>query len=166
VFRDIRLRFPHYKIAIFYISASENTIRDRIRKRAEETGRDIPETQIVRSLVSPEKSIRMLAPLSDLVIRIENEAHIRLVSVEDYSGNWRRGLESHFGSIQRASLTFPEALGPLYLEHTAFRNHPFIKVENSSSNILSAHVTYEGLLTLKVMFRCCYCLRFIFHFAA
>merc|ERR1711957_415701 len=31
-FEEIRLRYPHYKIAIFYVTASEATIRMRIAK--------------------------------------------------------------------------------------------------------------------------------------
>ncbi len=38
VLDDIRERFPHYRIAIFYISASEETIRARIQIRADVTG--------------------------------------------------------------------------------------------------------------------------------
>ena len=33
VFDDHRKRFPHYRIAIFYITASEATVRSRIAKR-------------------------------------------------------------------------------------------------------------------------------------
>jgi hypothetical protein len=34
VFDDHRKRFPHYRIAIIYISASEATVRSRIAKRS------------------------------------------------------------------------------------------------------------------------------------
>ena len=37
-------------ISIFYISASEQAIRQRIKVRAEQTGRDVPEHLIVASL--------------------------------------------------------------------------------------------------------------------
>lgn len=87
IFDDIRQRFPHYRIAIFHISASEATIRQRIAKRTKETGRSIPEIQIIRSLENPENSIRLLAPKTDLVVRIWNESSIVLKSVEDHSGS-------------------------------------------------------------------------------
>lgn len=58
VFRDIRRRYPHYRIAVLHISASEATVRERIKRRSAATGRNIPESQIVRSLVSPEQSIQ------------------------------------------------------------------------------------------------------------
>lgn len=37
-------------ISIFYINASEQAIRQRIKIRAEQTGRDVPEHLIVASL--------------------------------------------------------------------------------------------------------------------
>jgi hypothetical protein len=37
-------------ISIFYISASEHAIRQRIKVRAEQTGRDVPEHLIMASL--------------------------------------------------------------------------------------------------------------------
>jgi hypothetical protein len=43
VFEDIRHRYPHYKISIMYVYAHEAVIRERIKTRAERTGRDIPE---------------------------------------------------------------------------------------------------------------------------
>lgn len=119
VFDDIRARFPHYRIAIVYITASEATVRKRIHARSLKTGRMVPESQIVRSLESPEKSISLLAPKTDLVVRIVNEEAIELKSVEDHSGNWYRGLQKHFGSIAYQRPPFPEWLGPLYLEPTS-----------------------------------------------
>ena len=59
VFQDIRTRYPHYRIAIIHITASEKTIRERIARRSKATGRSIPESQIVRSLECPERSIRV-----------------------------------------------------------------------------------------------------------
>jgi hypothetical protein len=41
VFRDLHRRFPHYKIAIFEVGASEPIVRERIAARALETGRDV-----------------------------------------------------------------------------------------------------------------------------
>mmetsp|Transcript_2746 Transcript_2746/g.4127 ORF Transcript_2746/g.4127 Transcript_2746/m.4127 type:complete len:779 (+) Transcript_2746:248-2584(+) len=126
-FEDIRNRFPHYRIAIIYITASEETIRQRIAYRTEKTGRNIPESQILRSLKSPENSLKILAPLTDLVVRISNENSITLKSVEDYSGNWHRGLGRHFGHISHQPKLFPESLGPLYMEKTSLMGTPFME---------------------------------------
>jgi hypothetical protein len=89
-----------------------------------ETGRTIPESEIVRSLQSPEESIRLLAPKTDLVIRIINETSIILKCVEDHSGNWYRGLHKHFGVISHQHPHFPDWLGPLYFEDTSLVGYP------------------------------------------
>eukprot|EP00435_Cladocopium_sp_Y103_P021565 s2789_g5.t1 len=92
VFRRIRQTHPHYRISIFYISASEHAIRQRIKVRAEQTGRDVPEHLIVASLQAMDKSLNTLTPLCDFVARINNEGHEpTLVAFEtvDTKGNWR-----------------------------------------------------------------------------
>lgn len=125
IFEDIRKRFPHYRIAILYISASEATIRGRIAKRTAETGRSIPESQIRRSLQCPESSLAKLAPYTDIVARIWNENAIQLKCVEDYSGNWYRGLGRLFNAVETDELKFPHSLSTLYLEKTSFLGTPF-----------------------------------------
>eukprot|EP00438_Fugacium_kawagutii_P036043 Skav225009 [mRNA] locus=scaffold957:142168:145084:+ [translate_table: standard] len=112
VFRRIRQTHPHYRalsqtsmqmlavslmsairISIFYINASEQAIRQRIKIRAEQTGRDVPEHLIVASLqAAMDKSLNTLTPLCDFVARINNEGHEpTLVAFEtvDTKGNWR-----------------------------------------------------------------------------
>jgi hypothetical protein len=131
-FEDIRLRFPHYRIAIFYIAASEATIRSRIAKRTAETGRSVPESQVLRSLQCPETSLVTLAPLTDIVARIWNENRIELKSVEDYSGNWDRGLGRLFTNIEIEELKFPHSLGTLYLEKTSFLGAAFVSILDRS----------------------------------
>lgn len=134
IFEDIRKRFPHYRIAIFYISASEPTIRARIAKRTAETGRAIPESQVLRSLRSPEDSLKKLAPLTDIVARIWNENAIQLKCVEDYSGNWFRGLGRLFNAVETEELKFPHSLSTLYLEKTSLRGEPFSAVLDRTRN--------------------------------
>ena len=72
VFRDVRTRFPQYKIAIFEVSASEAVVRRRIARRAAATGRDVPEHLIKASLASVSTSLDILTPLADFVARIDN----------------------------------------------------------------------------------------------
>ena len=76
-FRSIRRRFPHYKIAIFEVGASEEVVRHRIKKRAAQTGRDVPEHLIVKSLESVASSLNILMPLADFVARINNDGETR-----------------------------------------------------------------------------------------
>ncbi|CAE7706595.1 Swap70, partial [Symbiodinium microadriaticum] len=150
-FDDIRKRFPHYRIAIIYITASEATVRARIAKRSRETGRNIPESEIVRSLQSPEESIRLLSPKTDLVIRITNESTIKLSCVEDYSGNWHQGLYKHFGVISHQHDSFPDWLGPLYFANTSLVGEPFVTLalptslgEEYGREILTGFMEKEG----------------------
>ena len=116
VFKSIRRRFPHYKIAIFEVSASEEVVRQRIKQRAALEGRDIPEQLIVQSLASVADSLNILMPLADFVARINNEgpspslrAYIRV----NADGNWSH-IKRRFARPERAG-SFPGALSPLLL---------------------------------------------------
>ena len=151
IFSDIRDRFPHYRIGIFYIAASEATIRARIKKRSEETGRSVPESQILRSLENPEKSLRELAPKTDLVVRIMNEDSIVLKSVEDHSGNWARGLGQIFSGVKGRQLTFPDALESIFLDKTSLVGNSFSSatprdaVDSTKNGLFKVEISEEGL---------------------
>jgi hypothetical protein len=70
----------------------------------------------------------MLAPYTDIVARIWNENTILLKCVEDYSGNWYRGLGRLFNGVETEELKFPHSLGTLYLEKTSFIGTPFAPI--------------------------------------
>jgi len=111
VFRRIRQTHPHYRISIFYISASEHAIRQRIKVRAEQTGRDVPEHLIVASLQAMDKSLNTLTPLCDFVARINNEGHEpTLVAFEtvDTKGNWRV-ISDRFARTYYDPSAFPQS---------------------------------------------------------
>lgn len=136
-------------MAIIHISADEDVIRARIKKRGEETGRFIPENELVNSLLSPDISIRKLAPLCDLVVRFRNNGDTpRLLSVEDHSGNLQRGLYRHFGVITRQIMPFPGGLGPLFFENTAMTGRPFTKI-GEASPYQPYYPEFEGCLLVK-----------------
>eukprot|EP00321_Phaeocystis_globosa_P008645 CAMPEP_0118847456 /NCGR_PEP_ID=MMETSP1162-20130426/92975_1 /TAXON_ID=33656 /ORGANISM="Phaeocystis Sp, Strain CCMP2710" /LENGTH=759 /DNA_ID=CAMNT_0006779647 /DNA_START=476 /DNA_END=2755 /DNA_ORIENTATION=- len=114
VFREVRLRFPHYQIAIFEVGASEAVVRERIAKRAKETGRSVPEHLIKASLASVASSLEILTPLCDFVARINNDketpqlrAYIRV----DSQGNWGE-VSSQFAR-PASDAAFPNSLPPL-----------------------------------------------------
>jgi hypothetical protein len=112
----------------------------------------VPEHQILRSLASPENSIKILAEKTDLVVRIWNEDTIILKSVEDHSGNWFRGLEPHFQCIAKPKLDFPLSLGPVYYENTSLVGHAFLPVHidiNGQCNEPDDD-TVEGYVVIKV----------------
>eukprot|EP00434_Breviolum_minutum_P003629 symbB.v1.2.003196.t1/scaffold158.1/size292703/9 len=111
VFRRIRHTHPHYRISIFYINASEQAIRQRIKVRAEQTGRDVPEHLIVASLQAMDKSLNTLTPLCDFVARINNEGHEpTLVAFEtvDTKGNWRV-ISDRFARTYHDPSAFPQS---------------------------------------------------------
>lgn len=104
----IRKLFPQYRIAIISISAPEQMIADNIKRRAIETGRDIPEElQRASSLDEIGKGVQRLTHLVDLVASVVNtpvsdttrdaKPVLRFVSMVDRSGNWDliRELASH-----------------------------------------------------------------------
>ena len=50
VFDQIRQHHPNYSIAIIYVYASKETVFARARRRGEETGRFVEESEILDSL--------------------------------------------------------------------------------------------------------------------
>ena len=133
------------------MSADEDVLRARIKKRGELTGRMIPEKDILSSLANPDISIRKLAHLCDLVVRFQNNGDTpRLLSVEDHSGNLQRGLYRHFGVITRQLMPFPQGLGPLFFENTAMVGNPFKKIGEATS-YQPYYPEFEGCLLVKVL---------------
>ena len=95
-------------IAIILISATEELIEDNIKRRAKETGRDIPdELRQATSIDEIGEGIQRLTHLVDLVASVSNtpagdegrdaKPELRFVSMVDRSGNWDliRTLTAH-----------------------------------------------------------------------
>jgi len=117
VYDDIRERFPRYRIAIFYVYASEKTIRARVKSREEKTGRGVPEQELVDSMEAPDKSLGMLVSKVDFIARIDNNYAVpRLAAFEtvDASGSWN-ALKSKFAYTQAHPSEFPASLAPIWL---------------------------------------------------
>jgi len=126
VFKDIRERFPMYKLAIFIVEAEEQEIRNRIQKRGEETGRFVPEQMLASSLMTGQRAMNKLLPLCDFCARIDNSGDTpRLLSFEtiDRSGNWAV-LKNQF-QTQSSIRDFPDALAPLLLTATPLEMSDF-----------------------------------------
>jgi hypothetical protein len=138
VFEDLRFRFPQYRIAIFYVHASEAAVRKRIAMRAETTGRAIPESLIKASLESPDHSLAILTPKSDFVARISTELPIPALEAFEYvdcSGCWEI-VRKRFGQLHPSSNEFPRSLAPLYLQRTTF-DSGFILISESEKEKLT-----------------------------
>lgn len=121
VIERIRATHPAYKIAIFYVYASEAVARRRARARAALTGRVVPESVFKSSLEAPAESLRLLTPYVDFLARISNEDDGRppkLVAFEavDSSGDLaviRRCFADSEPDDEFAH--FPQRRGPLRL---------------------------------------------------
>jgi len=136
-FQEVRARFPFYRIAIFYVTAPEAAIRERIKHRAEATGRDVPEHLIQASLASMDKSLNTLTPLCDFVVRISNEGAIpvlRACETIDTSGAWQV-ITDRLTRKAGGPGSFPNALQPLTL----------CKVDAEHSKLLQSDIKSHSL---------------------
>lgn len=75
VFAQVRRDHPDYQIAILYVTADEEQIAARVRKRAELTGRHVPEAEIRDSLQRVPRSVAALAPCAHFLAVIDNSRH-------------------------------------------------------------------------------------------
>eukprot|EP00747_Dinoflagellata_sp_TGD_P100635 gnl/TRDRNA2_/TRDRNA2_168095_c0_seq1.p1 gnl/TRDRNA2_/TRDRNA2_168095_c0~~gnl/TRDRNA2_/TRDRNA2_168095_c0_seq1.p1 ORF type:complete len:658 (-),score=120.45 gnl/TRDRNA2_/TRDRNA2_168095_c0_seq1:116-1906(-) len=117
LFQDFKERYPYYRIAIFYIYASEERARARIEARRKATGRSIPEEKIAKSLQGAKSSVLELTPYVDFVARIENNGPapiLRATEVVDRSGSWD-AIARRFAQRQPRAKDFPGAMAPLNL---------------------------------------------------
>jgi hypothetical protein len=116
VFRDLRRRFPRYKLAILEVGASESVVRYRVARRAELTGRMVPEHLILESLRSVASTLELLTPLVDFVARVNNDLDVPVLRAYirvDSRGHWGV-LQKQFAQSASAS-DFPGSLAPLHL---------------------------------------------------
>ena len=142
VFDGIRRRFPQYRIAIFYVFASETTVRARIKNRSESTGRSAPEELIKQSLEAPDRSLGILTSKCDFVARICSESRVPVLTAFEYidhSGNWNI-LKKRFGSTSPSPSEFPQSLSPLFImrtqlseKHILLNTDDRIRISNYSS---------------------------------
>jgi len=77
-FKNIRKRFPHYRIAIVNVHCSDGKIFSRAAQRGNQTGRYISDEKLHKSIKKTRISISALAPLADLVVKVDNEAEMLL----------------------------------------------------------------------------------------
>mmetsp|Transcript_19845 Transcript_19845/g.41786 ORF Transcript_19845/g.41786 Transcript_19845/m.41786 type:complete len:438 (-) Transcript_19845:67-1380(-) len=98
--KRIRKQYPQYRIAIISISAPQEMITSNIKRRAKETGREIPdEMRQAANSDAIRHGVIKLTHLVDLVASVRNtpaneesgkiaEPVLRFVSMVDRSGNW------------------------------------------------------------------------------
>jgi len=143
VFEDIRLRFPEYSIAIFYVHAPPALVRQRISIRTIETGRKIPENLILECLKANHDSISFLGDKVDFVARILNgKSKIPVLETfesVDRSGNWDR-LRVKFDNKVSQQQAFPKGLGPLILMRTNITEPNLVFDKQQLEDISSSRV--------------------------
>lgn len=72
VFAHVRRAHPRYQIAILYVTANEEQVAARVRRRAELTGRHVPEAELRDSLLRVPRSVAALAPCAHFLAVIDN----------------------------------------------------------------------------------------------
>ena len=99
---NLRLRYPHYRVALFYVDADEAVVRRRVTARAARFGeRDVPEEVLAASLAAPPNTLRALTPHVDFIARIRNDDDptggpnaaptLEALETVDTSGDWLCG---------------------------------------------------------------------------
>ena len=68
----VREAHPGYRLAIVYVKADDDVVLERVRRRAEMTGRAVPEAEVRDSLARVPKSVEVLCPLVDFLAVIDN----------------------------------------------------------------------------------------------
>ncbi|CAM9804924.1 unnamed protein product [Ectocarpus fasciculatus] len=108
VFEDIRKTHPTYRIAILYVHASEEQVLERARRRAEETGRVVPEAEIKDSLYRVPRTVAILMPKADFVAHIKNDGEQpRLTGFCDWQG-CHRNILGGWNEVKDRFATLPE----------------------------------------------------------
>jgi len=72
VFRDVRERFPRYRIAIVYVHCAPEQVHAQAARRGLETGRVVPRPMVEKSIRMTRRSINILAPLADFAAHVDN----------------------------------------------------------------------------------------------
>lgn len=116
VFADIRSRYPHYRIGIIAVVASEQTIRERIEKRRARTGRGAPEHLWKESMTAPQRAFFYLGPQCNWLVRVDNEVRPTLTCFHqvDHSQDWGI-IKRHFAKYEPEPHEFPRAMSPIPL---------------------------------------------------
>jgi len=85
VFDMLREKWPMYRIAILYVYADKEVVMARAKMRAEDTGREVPTTELLDSIEKVPLSVNFLSPKADFTAYISNNpssAEPRLVKTE------------------------------------------------------------------------------------
>jgi hypothetical protein len=113
---DIRRRYPHYSIAILEVCAESEAIFERVARRAQATGRDVPREEVLDSIGRVPRSVAALCDLCDFSVKIDNSqsaprllkycdadcCYMAKAADEDLSMGWEE-LRKRFGLTPSAT---------------------------------------------------------------
>ena len=117
---DVTERYPHYQVAIIEVQATTSVIFQRIAKRAAETGRDIPQEDVLDSIERVPRSVAALCDLVHFYARVDNSSYdggapkltkfcdqeiCYVMSSEDDVGKGWSEIRRRFGAEKRLSVS-------------------------------------------------------------
>jgi hypothetical protein len=112
--KNVKNKYPWYKIAIFYVYCRDETVFQRAESRGKVTGRYIPKDILAKAITNTRISVEKLSPLADFVVHIDNDGTSpKLNLFEDRSGSFR-AISERF-RVKPPEGKFPDVLSPLYL---------------------------------------------------
>jgi len=109
VFRDIRKRFPKYRIALIYVYCDPEQLHQRVHKRSRMTGRMVPRWKMEESIRRTRESVDVLSPLTDFSAKIDNNSNIPWLEVCQDQSHSFSSLRSQF-QLGKETKQFPQAL--------------------------------------------------------
>ncbi|KAL3921547.1 MAG: hypothetical protein SGILL_002691 [Bacillariaceae sp.] len=112
LFHRIRTDFPQYRLVILYVSATSETIKSRARRRAEKTGRAVPEDLLQESIDQVPKSVAALAPLTDHTFEVSNDDGAPMIVKECAPDREENGAHSSVMTEETTWETFRKVWQP------------------------------------------------------
>ncbi len=94
VFQRIQKEHPHYRIAIFHVTAEDSVVFDRALRRAQATGRHVPRDEIEDSLRRVPVAVELLSPHARFVATIDNTESVPCLIRWLDNGGPRRWVET------------------------------------------------------------------------
>lgn len=144
--QEIRRRHPHYRVALIYVHASEDTVRQRVRTRAARDERDVPEVVLAASLAAPAQTLRALTPLVDFVARILNETEPVLEAFEsvDTTGDWTK-ISEMFGGHYRFHHSSNGSDTTVTSRHSSTRRANNVRAHSGNSSTVGGAVKHTWI---------------------
>lgn len=100
-FEQLRSKYPEYQIAVINVTASKDVIFERVKRRADETGRDVPTAEVLDSIERVPKTVAQLAGMLEFLAIIDNSAEDGVPRLKKYCDVDMCYLNADWDQIQR-----------------------------------------------------------------